>query len=87
MSLFSRISDVVYLVGRSGRIAAAGDIKCAFQVKPLNPVVSMVKICSTTPPVLNLAFKKRRLLLHVSRRGKKGLFNIPSIGIYFLAVI
>jgi hypothetical protein len=55
--LCSGTSDVVYLASHSERIAVAGDVKCTFQVKLLNSVVLMVKICSTTPVVFNLAFK------------------------------
>ena len=57
MPLCSGSSDVVYLVSRSDRIAAAGDVKRTFQIEPLNSVVLMVKICSTTPVAFNLAFK------------------------------
>ena len=53
----SGTSDVVYLASGSERIAAAGDVKRTFQVKPLNSVVLMVNICSMTPLVFNLAFK------------------------------
>jgi hypothetical protein len=70
--LFSGTPDVVYLVPRSERIAAAGDVKRTFQVKPLNSVVLMVKICSTTPVVLSLAFKTSTVVAYQQEGERRG---------------
>ena len=57
MPLISGTTNVVYLPQNSESVTAAGAVRRTFQVKPLNSVVLIANICSTTPVVFNLAFK------------------------------
>jgi hypothetical protein len=64
MPLFPGASDVIYLAPRSERVGTVGDVKHAFQVRPLSSVVVLiVSVCSTTPVVFSLAFKTSTIVV------------------------